>query len=267
MKKMLLLYLFFILNLCCLYVEDISNIDLILYDLKNINTIGYKPIKTIQNNYIFTQGPLAEFKADLSFALVGDGFFKVYNEKEEEFYMRCCFFIINEYGKFETYKNMYLNKYINNDNKIINKAHVEPSGKLIITYDDETTESITIELYVPDEDSENICFGNYYSFSKSKKIEGTKFLNGFIELSAVDAFASVLQLQKEFYFIYTNKTNCKDEYEYNSQIIEQIQNYLIIKSFYKSENFYANFQTQSFTDQTYDFLANLISYFDFKCLK
>ncbi|MGF7110415.1 hypothetical protein [Treponema pedis] len=88
MKKMLLLYLFFILNLCCLYVEDISNIDLILYDLKNINTIGHKPIKTIQNNYIFTQGPLAEFKADLSFALVGDGFFKVYNEKEEEFYMR-----------------------------------------------------------------------------------------------------------------------------------------------------------------------------------
>ncbi|MGF7110313.1 hypothetical protein [Treponema pedis] len=162
---------------------------------------------------------------------------------------------------------MYLNKYINNDNKIINKTHVEPSGKLIITYDDETTESITIELYVPDEDSENICFGNYYSFSKSKKIEGTKFLNGFIELSAVDAFASVLQLQKEFYSIYTNKTNCKDEYEYNSQIIEQIQNYLIIKSFYKSENFYANFQTQSFTDQTYDFLANLISYFDFKCLK
>ncbi len=258
MKNRVLLFFFIISSFFYLYADYKQNINLLLYDLKNINTIAYKPIKMIEKNYIFMQGGLTKFNTDLSFALVGDGFFKIYNANNEIFYTRAAIFIINEYGDLQTHKDMYLKK---NNNKTIKKLYVEKNGMLMITYTDESVEKFKIELYVPDIKSKNICFGNYYYFSEVKKIEGTKFINGFIELSSIDAFNTVLELQKEFYHLYKIKFMDKDKYEYNMKIIEKIQDYLIIKSFYKSEDFFIDFHNQNIRLQTDDFISKLINFF------
>jgi len=246
-----------------MHCDSIDFIKALIYDLENIYTVGYKPIDTMKEEYVFTQGSFAK-QDGFNFAIKGDGFFKVYDDKGNEFYTRSGFFLIDENGELITTGMLKLD--INTKDKIIIKLFIETSGNLKIIYTDDSNEVLQMEfqmeLYVPEKESENICYGNYYSFSKVKKRTGSEFVYGFLELSAVDGFITVLKLQKALYELYTSMVINKIEYEYNIKIIEQLQSYILMKSFYKPENTYANFVRQTITIQPYDYINDIISFLD-----
>jgi hypothetical protein len=260
MKIIAVSYLFFLLNFYA-YCDSIDFIKTLIYDLENIYTVGYKPIDTVEKEYTFIQGSFAK-QDGFCFAIQGDGFFKIYDDKGNEFYTRSGFFIFDEYGELITTGKLKLDNRINTKGKIIKNIFIDTGGNLKINYIDGRNEVFQMELYVPEKESKNICHGNYYSFSKVRKMTGSKFVYGFLELSAVDGFLTVLKLQKALYELYINGVISKIEYEYNIQILGQLQNYILMESFYKLEDSYASFVRQTIQIHTYDYIHNFISFLD-----
>ena len=246
------------------YCDSIDLVKALICDLENIYTVGYKPIDTVEGEYTFIQGGFSELDTGFSFAIKGDGFFKVYDDKGNVFYTRSGFFMVGEYGELITTTGG-LKLDINTKDRAIIKFFIETSGNLKIIYAENNEVSqmeFQIELYAPEKESVNICHGNYYSFSKVKKITGSEFFNRFVETSAVDGFITVLKLQKALYELYINRVIDKIEYEYNIKIFEQIQNYMLMEFLYKPKTYHASFVRQTIRFQPYDYIDDIISFLD-----
>jgi flagellar basal body rod protein FlgG len=244
-----------------LYSNIHDDISVLLKDLLNLNTIGYKPISTIENQYSYLQGRLIKMDGTLVFAIAGDGFFRVYNHEGDMFFSRCGWFVINK--NYQLVTNDGLIFYSTAKKIEIASVFINVNGIIKIIYSDSTSEELKLDLFVPEFDSQNKSYGNYYQFSEVRKIENSKIVQNFLELSSVDGIKTALQLQEKNFQLFEQNSLDKEKYNYNQSIINQIIFALFYFQKMKTEDMAFDFSQQKIYYYDYNFIDIIIPYLDF----
>jgi hypothetical protein len=144
----------------------------------------------------------------------------------------------------------------------ISSIIIDMNGIIKIRYNDGTNEESKIDLFVPEFDSQNKSYGNYYQFSKVRKADEFKIVQNFLELSSVDGVKTALQLQEKNFKLFEMNLLDERRYNYNQAIINQVIFALLICLNKENENISFDFSQQIIYYYN-NFIDTFISYLNF----
>lgn len=193
-----------------IYSQDFSDY---VKDLENLYTISYKGVSKNDSAYLSEQGQLAEFEG--AFTVVGEGYFEVFDVTTgKKLYRRTGYLNFSE-GKVYVDCNYILKTDCLLKDTAVKTISISNKGIVTINYFNDETDVFSIPLYKPTDKSINIFVGDGYQFSEVEQIESNGFKMNFIELSTVDKYFLVLNIQEKLF-----------EYLHNGEIDVMRFNYL-----------------------------------------
>lgn len=228
-----------------------QNYSTYMNDLTNMYTIGYKT-----DNGLFEQGPL--FHSEGNFAIMGNGFFKVYSSTGEVYYTRCGLLLIVD-GKLQIGNEYFLINPLEVNKEII-KYKLSPNGTLEIEYIDGTKDEKNIHLYEPVNVNEVRKYSNYYTFKEVRLINDSVFRPDFLELSIVDELNMILSFEQFIYSCFQGEKMETATYIHIETLIRLL--YETIISDEKNEMF-VSFSKQSVIPVHYNEISHILDLIDF----
>lgn len=200
-----------------IYTQDFSDH---IKDLENLYTISYKEISKKNSLYLSEQGQLVEFEG--AFTVVGDGYFEVFDVKTgKKLYCRTGYLNFSD-GKVYINCNYILKNDCSLKDTTVKNISISNKGIVTINYFNGEIDSFSIPLYKPTDKSINNFVGNGYQFSEVVQIESNGFKMNFIELSTVEKYSLILDMQQKL-FEYLNTDKIEDvRFKYLETLLTQL---------------------------------------------
>jgi flagellar basal-body rod protein FlgF len=194
-KFIILLLIIFCANL---FSEKLllNEYNMLLEDLSNFDSAGYKAkdFKKSENSYSMEQGLIIASKNALDFAIQGNGFFKVRDTtSDKDYYTRNGSFTINNDGFLVTKEGYRLSPEIQADNKKSDKILLENFKYLLIPVQKKTVK-YNFEIFLPDDNSNIIRNGQYFTFDKTVNTNEYKIMKSFLEMSNCDCESTIIRM-------------------------------------------------------------------------
>lgn len=217
MNRKIIFILFSVFTLMNIYSQDFSDY---IKDLENLYTISYKEISKKNSLYLSEQGQLVEFEG--AFTVVGDGYFEVFDVKTgKKLYRRTGYLNFSD-GKVYINCNYILKKDCSLKDNAVKNISISNKGIVTINYFNGEIDSFSIPLYKPTDKSINNFVGNGYQFSEVVQIESNGFKMNFIELSTVEKYSLILDMQQKL-FEYLNTDKIEDvRFKYLETLLTQL---------------------------------------------
>jgi flagellar basal body rod protein FlgG len=206
MKKLAIIT-FIVLVLVPLFTVEhdlLEEYDMLLEDLEEYNSYGYKTVATGDSpgiHYYNRQGAIMGSSSKSNLAIDGRGFFKVYDPKRKRvYYTRNGSFQVSTKGNFileEGYKLIPINA--NNKKLIAVKDIRVTSDNTVILYTPGSNRSLEkieykVPLYEPSPGSRVKRIGNYFMFEKAVQTSESRIVTGALEASTAQFFSVVSRL-------------------------------------------------------------------------
>lgn len=217
MNRKIIFILFSVFTLMNIYTQDFSDY---IKDLENLYTISYKEISKKNSLYLSEQGQLVEFEG--AFTVVGDGYFEVFNVKTGKKLYRKTGYLNFSDGKVYINCNYILKNNCSLKDTAVKNISISNKGIVTINYFNGEIDSFSIPLYKPTDKSINNFVGNGYQFSEVVQIESNGFKMNFIELSTVEKYSLILDMQQKL-FEYLNTDKIEDvRFKYLETLLTQL---------------------------------------------
>lgn len=212
--------------------ETISEYNLLLEDLSNINSFGYRAYDIKQKKFKYdTQGSFEQTDQTLDLAIEGKGYFKLINPKNNQtFYTRNGQFKINSKRYIINKDRYYLfPKFKFEKNFVIDSIRIQDSKILYLTVGNKDYKSSEKIILFECKDLHKITRDNiYFLCNKGLYTHSYRIHQGFLERSNADTLEIILRMNLLLLNLKNFETNIKPEFiDYKIKLLNDLKNMIL----------------------------------------